>query len=149
KMCLSICEHIAKKYPEVLLIAGNVATPEGVSDLCISGADVIKVGIGPSGVCTTRRETGNGVPQLTAIEEGYKILQDNKKIISDGGCKKSADITTALCFSHAVMLGGMLAGTDEAPGHIIEMNGGKYKKYAGSSTHKPNHIEGIYSLVPY
>lgn len=154
--CIRMTEHIAKAYPQVLLISGNVATRIGALRLNEAGADVIKVGIGGGSLCTTRIETGNGVPQLTALEDVYEALNDRRyetldwklKIISDGGIRRAGDIVKALCFSDAVMLGNLLAGTDEAPGNIVYLDGQRYKEYAGSSTHKTNNIEGVSSLVP-
>jgi IMP dehydrogenase/GMP reductase len=101
-------------------------------------------------LCTTRVETGNGVPQLTALEEVYEQSDRGKKfkIIADGGIRNAGDAIKALVFSHAVMLGNVLAGTDEAPGQTITVDGQTYKTYAGSSTHKINHIEGVTGLVP-
>ena len=101
-------------------------------------------------LCTTRIETGNGVPQLTALKNVYEYAEGNFKVIADGGIKSSGDIVKALCFSDAVMLGNLLAGTDEAPGNIIKGTDGKtYKEYVGSSTHKSSHVEGVSALVPY
>lgn len=137
-----ITKYIAKKYPEILLISGNVATKEGTSYLHNNGADIVKIGLGNGALCNTRIMTGNGVPSLTALEECYSV---DCKIISDGGLKNSGDITKSLCFSDAVMLGSLLAGTDETPG--IEIWDPKeqcfYKEYKGSSTHKEKYIEGV------
>lgn len=141
--------RLATKYTKVLLIAGNVATWAGAKRLSSAGADVIKVGIGNGSLCSTRIETGNGVPQMTALEQCYNAVKDtNTKVISDGGIKRAGDCVKALCFSHAVMLGSVLAGTDESPGAILT-DGRKYKEYAGSSTHKTNRIEGVAGLIPY
>lgn len=153
KACHDIVKYISKNYPDVLLIAGNVATGDAAKRLADCGADVIKQGVGGGSVCSTRIETGNGVPQLTALSEAFKITTDyisysDIKIIADGGIKNSGDITKSLCFSHCVMLGNLLAGTDEAPGDIITIDGHTYKQYAGSSTHKHKHIEGVVGLVP-
>lgn len=152
KRCLKLVNYIANKFPEILLIAGNVATNKAVDDLYNNGANVIKVGIGSGSLCTTRTETGNGVPQLSALSDVYSFIQNikfkNVKIISDGGAKNSGDLCKALAFSHAVMIGNLLAGTDEAPGDIIEINGQLYKQYEGSSTFKSNNIEGVRGLVP-
>lgn len=104
-------------------------------------------------LCSTRTETGNGVPQLTALydcyNQSYPSTSNRPKIIADGGVKVTGDVVKSLCFADAVMLGGMLAGTDETPGEIVSFNGKMYKKYAGSSTHKSNHIEGVAGFVPY
>lgn len=156
-LSLKMVEKIAKNYPGVLLIAGNVATAGGARRLYNAGADVIKVGIGPGSLCTTRIETGTGVPQMTALYDVYReslgthaINYDRKfKIIADGGIRSSGDCVKALCFSDAVMLGSMLAGTDETPGdvEIDATTGRRFKTYAGSSTHKTNRIEGVVRRV--
>ncbi len=148
KLCVQMIEWIAKKYPNVLIIAGNVATGSGALRLWNAGADVIKVGVGPGSLCTTRIETGNGVPQLTALEDVYNKVK-KAKVIADGGIRSAGDIVKALCFSHAVMIGNLLAGTDESPGELVQRDGFKYKTYVGSSTHKTTHIEGVAALVPY
>lgn len=162
-------EYIAKKYPEVLLISGNVATHWGAVTLHNAGADVIKVGVGGGSLCTTRIETGNGVPQLTALDDVYGYSREVEtirvvtpksghdemrftgkrrfKVIADGGIRRAGDIVKALCFADTVMLGNLLAGTDEAPGNIITIDGLPYKEYAGSSTHKTGHVEGVAALV--
>lgn len=147
---IDVIAKIKSKYPKVLLIAGNVATSEGFCALAKAGADVIKINIGAGSVCTTRIETGNGVPQLTALSDCYEAMNNyypGVRIIADGACKTTSDIVKSLCFSHAVMLGNMLAGTDEAPGEIMSINNKTYKQYAGSSTLKKDHIEGVSGLV--
>jgi IMP dehydrogenase len=150
-MAVNMVKYINKAAPQALLIAGNVATGSGAQRLADVGADVIKVGIGGGSICSTRIETGNGVPSLTALDEAYEqsMYGEKYKIIADGGLKKSGDITKALCFSHAVMLGNLLAGTDEAPGEIFSIDNILYKTYAGSSTHKTSHVEGVVASVPY
>lgn len=155
KFCGDMTEYIANKYPNVLLIAGNVATGLAATYLANLGADIIKVGIGPGSLCTTRIETGNGVPQLTALDDVYQASinpftpgRNRKfKIIADGGLKNAGDLCKALCFSDVVMLGSLLAGTNEAPGDIMNIDGKSYKNYEGSSTHKNEHIEGVKALV--
>ena len=152
ELALRATEKIANKFPNVLLIAGNVATGSGAYRLWNAGADVVKVGIGSGATCSTRIETGNGVPQLTAIYDCYNqvyLPSGRPKIISDGGCKQAGDVVKSLCFADCVMLGSMLAGTDEAPGEAVTFQGKMYKKYAGSSTYKTNHIEGVAGFVPY
>jgi IMP dehydrogenase len=142
---------------DALIIAGNVATSEGSVFLGVDcGADVVKVGVGPGSLCTTRVETGNGVPQLSALENAWnssanhvKGATENYKIIADGGIKSAGDITKALCFSHAVMVGNLLAGSSESPGELIVKGGKGYSRYSGSSTHKSSHVEGVSGLVPY
>jgi IMP dehydrogenase len=151
-VCQEMVGYLAKNYPGVLVIAGNVATGEGAVRLWQAGADVVKVGIGPGSLCTTRIETGNGVPQLSALMEVHEARRKagaDFRIVTDGGIKNAGDIVKALCYSEAVMLGNLLAGTDEAPGEVIALNGVQYKRYEGSSTHKANHIEGVAALVPY
>lgn len=147
---VEMIKYINKTLPHALLIAGNVATASAAQRLADAGADVIKSSIGGGSLCTTRIETGNGVPTLTALDEIYAQSNNGKnyKVIADGGIANAGAIVKSLCFSHAVMLGNLLAGTDEAPGDTIIHNGNKYKIYAGSSTHKTNHIEGVVGLVP-
>lgn len=142
-----IVKYIAKHDPDTLLIAGNVATSAGAEMLSDCGADVIKASIGGGSLCTTRLETGNGISTFSALVDIYENKKNNYKIIADGGLRKAGDIVKSLCFSDAVMLGNMLAGTDETPGHDIIIDDQHYKEYAGSSTHKTNNIEGISALV--
>ena len=125
-----------KQHPNKLIIAGNVVTGEMVEELLISGADIIKVGIGPGSVCTTRVKTGVGYPQLSAIIECADAAHGlGGQIISDGGCKVPGDVAKAF-FANAdfVMLGGMLAGHTESGGEIIEENGEKFKAFYGMSS---------------
>lgn len=145
---------ISKLYPEVLLIAGNVCTPEGARYLYEAGADVIKIGVGGGSVCSTRSETGNGYPQLSAVDNVCNALyvrrgMNDPVFIADGGIKDKGSVGKALCFADLVMIGNFFAGTDESPGNIISIDGKKYKQYAGSSTHKKKHVEGVSGLVPY
>ena len=126
-------ERIKAAYPNLPVVAGNVATAEATADLIKSGADVVKVGIGPGSICTTRVVAGIGVPQITAIldcaEEADKY---GKKIIGDGGIKYSGDITKAIaCGAAAVMLGSLLAGTEESPGESEIYQGRSFKVYRG------------------
>ena len=151
---LEMISYISKTYPDKLLIAGNVATGSAAARAWKAGADVVKVGIGASGICSTRLEAAAGVPQLSAIMEvsEFKRLAEkelNRKLyfISDGGHKITADCVKSLCFADMVMLGGMLSGTDEASNIKIENNGETYITYSGSSTHKKNRIEGVKGLV--
>ncbi|GAW98182.1 IMP dehydrogenase [Secundilactobacillus mixtipabuli] len=125
--------QIRDQFPDATLIAGNVATGSGTRALFEAGVDVVKVGIGPGSICTTRVVAGVGVPQLTAIYDAAEVAQEfNKPIIADGGIKYSGDIVKALAAGgNAVMLGSMLSGTDEAPGEVFEDNGKKYKTYRG------------------
>ncbi|NLR31537.1 IMP dehydrogenase [Levilactobacillus tujiorum] len=125
--------EIRQQFPDATLIAGNVATGEGTRALFEAGVDVVKVGIGPGSICTTRVVAGVGVPQITAIYDAANVAREfGKPIIADGGIKYSGDIVKALAAGgNAVMFGSMLSGTDEAPGEIIEDNGKKYKTYRG------------------
>lgn len=120
-------------YPDLTIIAGNVATKEATKDLIEAGASVIKVGIGPGSICTTRVVAGIGVPQITAIFECSDMAkQYNIPIIADGGIKYSGDITKAIAAgANAVMLGSLLAGTDESPGDFETYQGRRYKVYRG------------------
>ncbi len=126
-----------KKNLKVEVVAGNVATFEGARALILAGADAIKVGIGPGSICTTRMVSGCGVPQIFAIQEAVRAARAKKiPVIADGGIKYSGDITKALAMgASSVMLGSLLAGTDEAPGEVFEdtsIGGGKkYKSYRG------------------
>jgi len=125
--------EIREHFPDATLIAGNVATGEGTKALFDAGVDVVKVGIGPGSICTTRVVAGVGVPQITAIYDAATVARVyGKHIIADGGIKYSGDIVKALAAGgNAVMLGSMLSGTDETPGEVIEDNGKKYKSYRG------------------
>ena len=118
---------------KVVIIGGNVASAKATLDLIKAGADVVKVGVGPGSICTTRIIAGIGVPQLTAVMEAVKAAKKTKTpIIADGGIKYSGDIVKALASgASAVMLGGLLAGTDEAQGEIVEIKGEKFKTYRG------------------
>ncbi len=125
-------KHIKKTYPEITLVAGNVATAEA-KDLFEAGADIVKVGIGPGSICTTRVVAGVGVPQITAIYDcATEARKHGKAIIADGGIKFSGDIIKALAAGgHAVMLGSLLAGTEESPGATEIFQGRQYKVYRG------------------
>ena len=125
--------EIRDHFPNETLIAGNVATGEGTRALFEAGVDVVKVGIGPGSICTTRVVAGVGVPQITAIYDAASVAREfGKAIIADGGIKYSGDIVKALAAGgNAVMLGSMLSGTTEAPGEVYEDNGKKYKSYRG------------------
>jgi IMP dehydrogenase len=118
---------------KVVLVGGNVATAAATRDLIKAGADVVKVGVGPGSICTTRIIAGIGVPQLTAIMDAVKAAKPTKTpIIADGGIKFSGDVVKALAAgASAVMLGSLFAGTDEAPGKVVSVNGTKMKVYRG------------------
>ena len=122
-----------KQYPDVPLIAGNIATASAAEDLINAGADCLKVGIGPGSICTTRVVTGIGVPQIYAVMEVSKVAAKfNIPIISDGGIKYSGDIPKAIAAgADSVMIGGLFAGTDESPGEVILLDGRSYKSVRG------------------
>jgi len=133
KNVLNAIKNLKEKYPDLQIIAGNVATAEATRDLIDAGVDAVKVGIGPGSICTTRVVTGIGVPQITAIincvEEARK---HNIPVIADGGIKYSGDITKALaCGASVIMAGSLFAGTEESPGETILFEGRQYKEYRG------------------
>lgn len=172
KHCMEMTTWIKEKWPDMFVISGNVATGVGAERLWRAGADAVKVGIGPGSLCTTRLETGNGVPQLTALmdvagrreyiknsiayvatgpthDKGYPVKIDRPLyIISDGGIKHPGDVVKALAFSEMVMIGNLFAGCEESPGKRLVIDGVTYKEYVGSSTHKTSHVEGVAALVP-
>src|SRR5687768_15077138 len=122
-----------KKYPNVPVIGGNIATAEATEALIDAGADGVKVGIGPGSICTTRVVAGIGVPQITAVSDCARVAdRHNVPIIADGGVKHSGDITKAIAAgAAAVMIGSLFAGTDEAPGDLVLYQGRSYKVYRG------------------
>jgi len=124
---------IRKTYPKSQIIAGNVATAEGALALAKAGANAIKVGMGPGSICTTRVVAGIGVPQVTAVSDCARALaKTDVLVVSDGGIKYSGDMVKAIAAgAHTVMIGGLFAGTDEAPGEIILYQGRSYKLYRG------------------
>lgn len=130
---LNVVKHIRRRYPDLELVGGNVATEEGVLALIQAGVNSVKVGVGPGSICTTRVVSGVGVPQLTAIANCAKAAErHNIPIISDGGIKYSGDITKALAAgAHSVMIGSLFAGTEESPGETILYQGRTYKVYRG------------------
>ena len=165
---LEAVAEFKNKYPRVDLVAGNVATYDAAASLFAAGADSVKVGIGPGSICTTRIVTGSGVPQITAIMEAARAARQAKKtLIADGGAKNSGDIVKGLAAgASCLMLGNLIAGTDESPGKKIKANGKWFKSYNASTSRaeKKNHvktngdefekhyikqIEGIESLVSY
>ena len=152
---INMTRWIRNNYPNVLIISGNVATKFGAKILWQSGADIVKVNIGAGSICTTRIETGNGVPQMTALMNAYSAKEEfelkyNRKvyIISDGGAKSSGDIVKSLCFADMFMSGNMFSGCVETPGSILSISNKTCKEYRGSSTHKSNHIEGVVAIIP-
>lgn len=151
---IDLVKRIRDTYPDWRIIAGNIATAEGVSDLIAAGAEAIKVGIGPGSVCTTRIVTGIGVPQLSAIIECASVAASyNKPVIADGGIRSAGDIVKALAAgANVVMLGSLLSGTDETPGEIIDTGRGRrVKRYQGQSIFGTNDAlftrEGISGFV--
>jgi len=136
-----------KQYPDKIIIAGNVVTGEMTEELLLAGADIVKVGIGPGSVCTTRVKTGVGYPQLSAIIECADAAHGlGGHIISDGGCSTPGDVAKAFgAGSDFVMLGGMLAGHTESGGELIEVNGEKFKQFYGmsSTTAMDKHVGGV------
>ena len=120
------------RFPNVDLLAGNIATYEGAMALIDAGADAIKVGIGPGSICTTRMVTGAGMPQITAISEAYRRRQRGIPVIADGGIKYSGDVTKAIAAgANIVMIGSLFAGVDESPGETILYQGRSFKAYRG------------------
>jgi len=144
---VNFVKKIRKNHPKKVIIAGNVVTGEMVEELLLAGADIIKVGIGPGSVCTTRVKTGVGYPQLSAIIECADAAHGmGGHIISDGGCKIPGDLAKAFGGSaDFVMLGGMLAGHSESGGELIEKNGEKFKAFYGmsSETAMNKHAGGV------
>ena len=124
---------VKSRFPELEVLAGNVGTFDGACELVRSGADAVKVGIGPGSICTTRVVTGAGVPQITAIAEAYRASKDaGVPIIADGGIKYSGDVTKALAAgASGVMIGSLFAGTEESPGETILYQGRSFKSYRG------------------
>ena len=124
---------VKKAFPEVALLAGNVATYEGTLALIDAGADAVKVGFGPGSICTTRVVTGAGMPQITAIAEAFRAAQERGiPVIADGGIKYSGEITKAIAAgASSVMIGSLFAGVDESPGETILYQGRSFKSYRG------------------
>jgi IMP dehydrogenase len=133
KNVLDVVGSIRRRYPDLDLSGGNVATAEGTSALIQAGVNVVKVGVGPGSICTTRIVSGVGVPQITAIGSCAKAAaRHNVPIIADGGVKYSGDITKALAAgADSVMIGSLFAGTEESPGEMILYQGRTYKTYRG------------------
>jgi IMP dehydrogenase len=130
---LRAVEELKRRHPDVDVLAGNVATAEGTRDLIAAGADAVKVGMGPGAICTTRVVAGTGVPQVTAIMACARAAEKaGVPIVADGGIRYSGDVTKAIAAgAHAVMLGSLLAGTEESPGETVLFQGRAYKVYRG------------------
>ena len=133
KGVLNTVAELRKAFPDLVIVAGNVATAEGTRDLIKAGASVVKVGIGPGSICTTRIVAGIGVPQITAVYDCATVAREyGVPIIADGGIRYSGDIVKALAAgAHAVMLGSLFAGTEEAPGDSEIFQGRRFKVYRG------------------
>jgi GMP reductase len=144
---VNFLRSMRKQFPDKVIIAGNVVTGEMVEELLLEGADIVKVGIGPGSVCTTRVKTGVGYPQLSAIIECADAAHGlGGHIISDGGCSTPGDVSKAFgAGADFVMLGGMLAGHNESGGELIEIKGEKYKLFYGmsSETAMKKHVGGV------
>ncbi|MCB0278378.1 MAG: IMP dehydrogenase [Calditrichaeota bacterium] len=130
---IEMVREVKKAYPTIDVIAGNIATREAAEALMKAGADAIKVGIGPGSICTTRVVAGVGIPQISAIMEVYEVVKGTDvKLIADGGVKHTGDIAKAIAAgADTVMMGSLFAGTDEAPGELILLEGRTYKTFRG------------------
>lgn len=133
KGVIETTKELRTAYPDLAIISGNVATAEGTRALIDAGADAVKVGIGPGSICTTRMVSGVGVPQVTAVANCARAAKGTPaRIIADGGIKYSGDVTKAIAAgAHVVMIGSLLAGTDESPGDVVLYHGRSYKVYRG------------------
>ena len=133
---IEVIQEIKNKYPHIEIVAGNIATGEATKELIEAGADGIKIGVGPGSICSTRIVSGAGVPQFSAVNDCAKIAQEyNVPVTADGGIKVSGDISKALAAgASSVMLGSLLAGTDEGPGLMIIKNGDKFKVSRGMAS---------------
>ena len=147
-------KQVKKAFPQLDVIVGNVATGEAAKYLVDNGADAVKVGIGPGSICTTRVVAGVGVPQLSAVYDVYSALQGTGvPLIADGGLRYSGDIVKALAAGGScVMIGSLVAGTEESPGETIEVDGDKFKEYYGSASEYQKgaykNVEGKKILLP-
>lgn len=133
KRVLDTIRMVKKEFPGQELVAGNIGTAEAAKELIELGIDAVKVGVGPGSICTTRIVTGAGIPQITAIADVYKVTREKDiPLIADGGIKYSGDIAKAVAAgASSVMLGNLLAGTDESPGEVVIYQGRSYKTYRG------------------
>lgn len=167
---IEMARQLRKRYPNIQIVAGNVATADGTRRLCDAGADAIKVGVGPGSICVTRLVAGSGVPQLTAVIAAVGVAQEyNVPIIADGGIRHPGDAAKALAAgAESVMIGSLLAGTDESPGLLMTRKGHKYKASRGMASVTANRdrkardgervaqedldeyvAEGVEAAVPY
>ena len=147
---------IKKISPHIDIIAGNVATAEAAIDLCAWGADALRVGVGGGSLCTTRIKTGFGVPNVSCLQEIVAVTK--VPVIADGGIRSSGDIAKALAIgASTVMIGSLIAGTEEAPGSIIDKGGALYKRYRGAASletkvahgQEARNVEGESTVIPY
>ncbi|PSQ45866.1 guanosine monophosphate reductase [Halobacteriales archaeon SW_7_68_16] len=160
---LDAVERLGREFPDADVVAGNVATEAGVADLAAAGADCVKVGIGPGSHCTTRKVAGVGVPQLTAVDRCSDAARAHGvQIVADGGISTSGDAVKALMAgADACMMGRLFAGTEEAPGEVVSVDGDRYKRSRGMATtaaneartdkadNAPDADEGVAGLTPY
>lgn len=153
---IDMISYCKENHPKVDVIAGNIATAEAAEDLQNAGADGLRVGIGGGSLCTTRIKTGFGIPNVTCIEEISRVAK--VPVMADGGIRSSGDIAKALGVgAHCVMIGSLIAGTDEAPGKIIETRSGLSKRYRGSASletksahgQEQRNVEGESTTIPY
>ena len=130
-------EWIKQNYPQIDIIVGNIATKDAAEYFISKGVDAVKVGVGPGSLCSTRVMTGAGVPQITAIMDVYEATQGRIPICADGGIRQPGDVTKAIgAGANTIMIGSVLAGTDETPGAIIDKAGKKYKSYRGMASYE-------------
>ncbi len=161
KNVLDMVRFLKKKYPHVTLMAGNVATGPGALALSEAGADIVKVGMGPGSICTTRVISGVGVPQVSAILSCIQALKGKKTtVVADGGIKSSGDLAKALALgASAVMMGNLLAGSEESPGEVVLYRGRTYKAYRGMGSlaamrkgskdrYRQEHTTSVEKMVP-
>jgi IMP dehydrogenase len=161
KGVLEQVQWVKKNFPQIQVVGGNIATGDAAKDLVKAGADAVKVGIGPGSICTTRMVAGVGVPQISAIYNVATALKNSGvPLIADGGIRYSGDIVKAIAAgAHSVMMGGMFAGTEEAPGEVELYQGRSYKSYRGmgslgamsqgsSDRYFQDSSEGLEKLVP-
>mgnify|MGYP003300631811 CR=1 FL=1 len=144
-------KSIKSDYPELPVIGGNIGTADAAKALAEAGADAVKVGIGPGSICTTRIVTGVGVPQITAVANVAHALRDSEVcVISDGGVRYSGDIAKVIAAgAHVVMVGSLLAGSEEAPGEVELYQGRSYKSYRGMGSLVPCRTPKVQVIVTF